>query len=322
MFEPDSFLRLRFDIFIAHLLLVAAKAGKVGEPNPEVCYYLGDRYWRLAEIYRQKLQDPLCDTLVAEMAEAGISKSILLAADFTYTLKDCKLTIEESFAKHREVLARHPGKIEVFGGVNPRWGKDGLGLFERSLTEFGFRGFKVYPPCGFSPSDPSLFPFYELCAHHRVPVVLHIGPTSPALAFDTSDPFMLDAAARSFPAVNFIMAHGAVNYTEHCAMMCAYRPNIYLDLSDHQSAARKGNAAGAIRVAVSRGINHKILFGTDWPVYRMQGNQQSLVEAVMTEDGPLSELNDVDKANILYKNAERLLGMSREVRAEEILSAH
>jgi hypothetical protein len=94
-------------------------------------------------------------------------------------------------------------------------------------------------------------------------------------------------------------------------MMCAYRPNIYLDLSDHQSAARKGNAAGAIRVAVSRGINHKILFGTDWPVYRMQGNQQSLVEAVMTEDGPLSELNDVDKANILYKNAERLLGMSR-----------
>ena len=53
MFEPDSFLRLRFDILIAHLLLVVAKAGKVGEPNPEVCYYLGDRYWRLAEIYRR-----------------------------------------------------------------------------------------------------------------------------------------------------------------------------------------------------------------------------------------------------------------------------
>jgi hypothetical protein len=43
----------------------------------------------------------------------------------------------------------------------------------------------------------------------------------------------------------------------------------------------------------------------------MQGDQQSFVEAVTTEDGPLSKLSDVDKANILYKNAERLLGMSR-----------
>jgi long-subunit acyl-CoA synthetase (AMP-forming) len=86
---------------------------------------------------------------------------------------------------------------------------------------------------------------------------------------------------------------------------------VHLDLSAYQSAARRGNATDAIRVAVSRGINHKILFGADWPVSRMQDDQQSFVEAVTTEDGPLSELSDVDKANILYKNAERLLGMSR-----------
>src|SRR5271163_2369794 len=113
---------------------------------------------KLASMYEQKMQDPLCDELVAEMAQAGISKSILLIADFSYALKDCVLTVEESFQKHREVLARHAGKFEVFGGVDPRWGKDGLALFERSLVEFGFCGFKLYPPCGFSPSDPALFP--------------------------------------------------------------------------------------------------------------------------------------------------------------------
>lgn len=53
MLKPNSLLRLRIDIFVAHLLLVVAKAGKSGEPNPDVCYYLGDRYWRLAEIYRR-----------------------------------------------------------------------------------------------------------------------------------------------------------------------------------------------------------------------------------------------------------------------------
>jgi hypothetical protein len=51
--KPDSLLRLWCDIFVAHLLLVLAKAGKSGEPQPDVYYYLGDRYWRLAEIYRR-----------------------------------------------------------------------------------------------------------------------------------------------------------------------------------------------------------------------------------------------------------------------------
>ncbi len=266
---------------------------------------------KLINLYRQKMQDPLCDALVAEMAEAGISKSVLLAADFTYALKDCALTIEESFARHREVLVRHPGKFEVFGGVDPRWGNDGVALFERSLKEFGFRGLKVYPPCGFSPSFPGLFAFYELCAQYKAPVLVHIGPTSPALSFDTSNPFLLDEAARLFPGVNFILAHGAVSFTEECAMMCAFRPNIYLDISGYQSSFRTDGTGGAVKRVVSRGINHKVLFGTDWPVFRLQGDQHSFVEAVIAEDGPLADLSETDKALILHRNAERLLGSAQ-----------
>lgn len=263
---------------------------------------------KLANRYRQAMQDPLCDALVAEMDESGVSKSILLAADFTYALKDCALSIEESFSRHRDVLARHPGKFEVFGGVDPRWGNDGVALFERSLKEFGFRGFKVYPPCGFSPSFSGLFPFYELCAQYKAPVVVHIGPTSPALSFDTSNPFLLDEAARKFPNVNFIMAHSAVSFTEESAMMCAFRPNIYLDISGYQSSVRAGGAGEAVKRVVSRGINHKVLFGTDWPVFRLQGDQHSFVEAIISEDGPLSDLSETEKALILCGNAERLLG--------------
>ena len=52
MVEQSSALRLRIDILVAHFLLVVAKAGKSGEPNSDVCYYLGDRYWWLAEHFR------------------------------------------------------------------------------------------------------------------------------------------------------------------------------------------------------------------------------------------------------------------------------
>jgi predicted TIM-barrel fold metal-dependent hydrolase len=261
---------------------------------------------RLWDLYSQKMQDPLCDELVAEMDAAGISKCVLMAADFTYALKDCPLTIEEALLKHREALLRHPGKLDAFAGMDPRWGKDGLTLFERALSEWGFTGFKLYPPCGFSPSDPALFPFYEICAQRGAPVVVHIGPSSPVFAFETARPFLVDEAARLFPGVNFILAHGAVSFTEECAMLCRFRPNVYLDTSAFQLALAWNPPASALKNVVSQGINHKILFGTDWPVFRLQGDQASFVSAFTTDDGPLSELSDGEKDLIWRRNIERL----------------
>lgn len=262
---------------------------------------------KLLAMFMTKMQDPLCDSLVAEMQKAGIARSVLLIADFTYALKDCKLTIAESFDRHREVLLRHPGKFEVFGGIDPRWGKDGVDLFERSLVEFGFSGFKMYPPCGFSPSDPALFPYYELCAEHHVPVLLHIGPTSPVLDFSVSSPFLLDTAARLFPAVNFILAHGAVSFVEECVMMCRFRPNVYLDISGYQAGLGYDPSASAVRSIVSLGINHKILFGTDFPVFRLQGDQKTFVDILTAENGPFSDLNEREMSLVLHQNIERLL---------------
>jgi len=270
---------------------------------------------KLTTLFMNKMQDPLCDGLVAEMADAGISKSVLLIADFTYALKDCVLTIEESFQTHREVLLRHPGKFEVFGGVDPRWGKDGLALFERSLKDFGFRGLKIYPPCGFSPSDPALFPFYELCAHYHVPVLLHTGPTSPVLDFTVSSPFLVDEAARLFPSVNFILAHGAVSFVEECIMMCRFRPNVYLDISGYQASLGYDPSAGAVKHVVSVGINHKVLFGTDFPVFRLQGEQRNFMEAITCEDGALAELNERERSLVLHQNIERLLEIAVGVAA-------
>ena len=54
MIQQDTMSQLRIDIFVAHLLLVVAKAGKPGEPHPDVCFYLGDRYWWLAAAYRRQ----------------------------------------------------------------------------------------------------------------------------------------------------------------------------------------------------------------------------------------------------------------------------
>ncbi len=254
------------------------------------------------------VQDDDCSELLAEMEAAGISKSVLLIADMTYCVPDCPLTIEEIFHRHAELLRGHRESFEVFGGVDPRWGKDGLDLFERSVSEWGFAGLKLYPPCGYSPSDRRLFPFYEICRERGLPVLLHIGPTSPLLTFEFSSPLWVDEAARSFPGVDFILAHGAVHHVEESIMLCEYRPNVYMDLSGLQAKLECNHQTGHYRHLFRRGLNHKILFGTDWPLFRLQGSQRDFIDDLSSDDqGLLVDLPERQRHLVLRENSSRLL---------------
>jgi predicted TIM-barrel fold metal-dependent hydrolase len=257
---------------------------------------------RAGDLYLKRMQDHLCDELVGEMDAAGIAKSILLCADFTHALKDCQLTIEEMIRDHATVARRHPGRFFVFAGVDPRWGKDGVDLFERSVSRGDCHGFKVYPPCGFGPSDPLLYPYYEICSKYSLPVTVHIGPTSSVLAFDNGRPELIDKAARDFPKVSFILAHGSTYYVQECIMMCAYRPNVYLDVSAFESGSPED-----LRAMFRKGINRKILFGTDFPVFRMGGRQVDFIDPLLGDDGPLNELNEDDLERVMSGNVLRLL---------------
>lgn len=260
---------------------------------------------RLFDLYLAKMQDPFCDELAAEMAESGIEKAVLLLPDLTFALKDSKLTIEEMIEHHRAIVEKRPDSFYVFAGVDPRWGPDGISLFERAVTEYGFHGLKLYPPCGYSPSDKALYPLYEICAKYKLPVLTHTGPTSPVLAFDMARPILIDQAARDFPDVDFILAHGSTSYMKECAMLCYFRPNLFLDVS-----AFEAEPVEHLRTIFFSGINHKIIFGTDWPLFRLQGDQKSLLEALLKDNGPLEGLRPHEVDNFFGATINRLLNPS------------
>jgi predicted TIM-barrel fold metal-dependent hydrolase len=264
---------------------------------------------RLLDRYLGLMQDHQGDGLVGQMDAAGISTTVLLCPDFSYALKDCVLTAEEALLEHRAILQRHPGRFEAFAGVDPRWGADGIDLFERAVAQWGFRGLKIYPPCGYTASDPGLFPYYEICAQRRLPVMVHTGPTSPALCFHTSRPFDLDAAARRFERVNFILAHASIAFPEECVMMAAFRTNVYLDISGFQKNLISPCGKRDLERVLSGGVPHKILFGTDWPVFRELGSLSDAVQATRAADNPLADLPDPQLALLLGGNAARLLGL-------------
>jgi predicted TIM-barrel fold metal-dependent hydrolase len=112
----------------------------------------------LRRLFCQLNHDPYCDRLIAEMDAAGIDKTVLLIIDFGLTFSREVMPLELAYQRHRELLERYSDRFLVFGGIDARRGSAALELFERSIREWNFRGLKLYPPCGYSPSDRSLFP--------------------------------------------------------------------------------------------------------------------------------------------------------------------
>lgn len=260
----------------------------------------------VATMLEATMQDPLCDQLIADMDAAGIHEAVLLLPDFTYALRDSTHTIAELIEHHRVVLKRHPGRFRAFAGVDPRWGSDGLALFEKAVVDYGFDGMKIYPPCGYRIDDRMLFPFYEICAQHGLPVLTHIGATSPVLDSEIARPIFVEAAARSFPDIDFVLAHGSVHYADECIMLCRNRPNIYIDISGYETASMSD-----LNHLFQRGVNHKVVFGTDWPVFRMQGRQTDFLARFDDESAFPDAMTERERRLFFHGNADRLLSKAR-----------
>jgi predicted TIM-barrel fold metal-dependent hydrolase len=259
---------------------------------------------KVTNLFLSRFQDPFCDQLVEQMDGAGIDHAVLLLADFTYALRDSKLTIAEMLARHIAVSRRHPNRFSIFAGVDPRWGRDGISLFEDAVARGDVHGLKVYPPCGFTASDKDLRPFYEICSQHGLPVLVHIGATSPVLDFELARPIHIDKAAREFPQVDFILAHGSVHYPDECAMMCSHRPNVYLDVSGYEVSELHN-----LRHLFSRGVNHKVLFGTDWPLFRLKGKQKDFVSMLVDSNEVFPPaMSQAEMEWFFFRNARRILG--------------
>lgn len=275
-----------------------------------VCCRLGSmgaapRFDRVAEGLAAQQGDHLADGLVREMNAAGIARAVLLVPDFGLRLPGT-LEPAEAARRHHEIRLRHPGRFWVYIGVDPRRGPEGVRAFEDVVDAYGLDGVKLYPPCGYSPSDPGLYPYYEICAARSLPVFIHTGPTVRSLDYERAHPMRADKAARDFPRVNFILGHGGLTHVETCAFMAAYRPNVYLDTGGFASGPNLSSWPEHLNWLFRLGINHKIIFGTDWPLGRLNGLRRVMGEVL---DGPtaLAGVSRKDRALLLHENLLRVL---------------
>ncbi len=269
---------------------------------------------RVDELLHELTEDPDCVSMLQEMDQAGIDKAIFLVIDFGLAYKNVPLTIEDIHLAHRKLLDRSD-RFLAFSNVDPRRGLEGVDLFEKAVREWGFCGMKLYPPCGYSPDDRMLFPYYEICRQMHLPVLTHIGPTTATLPFRFTRPEHVDDAAFHFPEVNFILGHAAVTHYQDAALLAQYRPNIYLDLSGFQTAVNRNEFRTIMNWHLARGLARKLLFGTDWPIHRFWGSQRDWVRK-FTDLQAESLLTGEDIKNIMGENLRALLPLAERKYAE------
>lgn len=261
---------------------------------------------RIARGYADQHQDHLADGLVAEMDAAGIARAVLLVPDFSLRMPGSTPPAEAA-RLHHEIRQRHPGRFWVYIGVDPRRGPEGVRAFERMVDEYALDGVKLYPPCGYSPSDPGLYPYYEICAALSLPVFVHTGPTAASLDYEPADPIRIDRAARDFPQVDFVLGHAGLTHVDTGGYLAAYRPNVYLDIGGFASTPTLRDWPEHLNRLFRTGINHKIIFGTDWPLGRMGGGLKRLTDEILHGPTVFSGVSRADRRLILGDNLLRVL---------------
>ena len=84
-----------------------------------------------------------------------------------------KKSIDQQHEELAELRDAFPDLVIPFAAVDPRHGEVVVAKTIWLLEEKQFRGIKLYPPTGYHPNDPVLWPLYSYAEEHGVPVLTH-----------------------------------------------------------------------------------------------------------------------------------------------------
>jgi len=226
--------------------------------------------------------------LLADMNAAGLDKACLMVMDFDMHGKKVNLPHEQQLVEMAKMRDSHPGRFVLFCGMDLRRGQAGLPILEKAIKEMGYAGLKLVPHWGFYPNDKELaYPYYEVCSSLNVPVTANcsaIGDSHVAAKY--CHPMNWEEVAFDFPQMNICLAHGGVPYHyEYALAMATLKQNVYMDIGDWQSfdPYQTELILKIVRRAMNSAARYKIMFASDWPVFRAQFDEKEWVE-VFTKD--------------------------------------
>src|SRR5580700_8950243 len=206
-----------------------------------------------------------------------------------------------------DFAAENSDIVMAFASVDPMRGPDAVKEARRLIAKGGIRGFKLHPPLQqFHANDKAVYPFYEVIAEAKLPVIFHTGhsgigtgmPGGGGVRLKYGNPMDIDDVAVDFPDMPIILAHPSFPWQDEAISVCLHKPQVYIDLSGWSPKYFPPNL---VQYANTQ-LKHKVLFGSDYPV---------LTPDRWLRDFAALPIKDEVRPLILKENAARLLNLGR-----------
>jgi len=145
--------------------------------------------------------------------------------------------------------------------------------------------------------EERLFPIYEFCEKHQIPLMVSFGgfhgPTD-----DFCQPILAEHVAVTFPKLKLALCHGGWPWVEASVRVTFKNENVYL--SPDIFALHVAGAQSYIEAA-NYMLREKFLYGSAYPCVDLEGSVAMYLEKLRPEV--------VD--NVMYGNAARFLGLEQ-----------
>lgn len=237
-----------------------------------------------------------------QMAFAGIDKLVLLPEDSSSIDGDVALSNQE-IAK---IISIDSQRFIGFASVDPKR-KDALAILEHAFTEMNLKGLKLHPSKQqFYPNDPKVFPIYELCVRHNLPITFHCGLSwQPNSFLKFAHPYLFEDIAIRYPDLRMNLAHFGFPWVLETTAMILKYPNVYADtactyLDSPEQFFDQIFMKQMGPLWIENNLSDKVLFGSNNPRFRPARIKRGLESLHFSEE---------TMEKILGQNAIKFLGL-------------
>jgi uncharacterized protein len=266
---------------------------------------LSEEFVREASLMR-KDQSILMDTLPDQhwAAMQSVERAVVLAMRFFHVGVDVPNDLIAAYVR------KHPDRLIGFMSLDPGE-PDPIAEMERAYRDLGLRGIKMSPIYqNYHPSDLRAREIYARAEKLGLPILFHQGATFPRRApLKYAMPYLLEDIATEFSDLRMVIAHLGHPWEHETIVLIRKQPNLYSDLSG--LFYRPWQFYNSMMLAQEYNVQHKLLFGSDWPIATPEETARGIRSVNRVVEGtnlPKVSLPAIEE--ILARDGLRTLGIS------------
>jgi hypothetical protein len=276
------------------------------------------------------------DAIYHELFESSPT-DMAIAGNIPFVPSDKFVDPDRSLKLVHSFVQAHKDRLILGGGTDPT-GLVGMSMSGRAMglnycleaieyqvKELGARSMKFYPFAWKCNDEKVAYPMYEKIRELGLNIVqVHKNLPMHLIDVEMQRPNDLQAAARDFPDLNFIIHHPMTLYFDETLNIASRFPNIYLLLSPliHFTVVKPRLAVEMIGRLLQEVGSDKLVWGSEG---LLVGNPSRYIEAFVNLQMPadlrqgygLPEITRDDKAKILGLNLARLFGVDVAAKTAE-----